>query len=89
MKFEWDEQKELRNIAKHNIDFERAKTVFNDEKAVYLFDEAHSQDEERFNNKLNQKVVVPLGTDVYDYYSELAKANGEDIANLLKRCLTC
>jgi len=49
MKFEWDEKKERKNIIKHNIDFHRARTVFNDVKAVYLFDEAHSQDEERFN----------------------------------------
>jgi len=46
MKFEWDEKKERKNIIKHNIDFHRAGTVFNDVKAVYLFDEAHSQDEE-------------------------------------------
>jgi len=49
LKFEWDDKKELKNIAKHNIDFERAKTVFNDVKAIYLFDETHSQNEERFN----------------------------------------
>jgi len=49
MKFEWDENKELKNIIKHNIDFERAKTVFSDVNAVYLSDDAHSRDEERFN----------------------------------------
>jgi hypothetical protein len=42
-----------------------------------------------FYNKLNKDVVVPLGTEVYSFYSELAETNGEDIAALLRRCLTC
>jgi len=42
-----------------------------------------------FYAKLNTEVVVPLGNEIYNYYSELAKINGEDIATLLRRCLTC
>lgn len=30
MKFTWDEAKERRNIAKHGVDFETARRVFND-----------------------------------------------------------
>ena len=46
--FEWDEDKNIFNIHKHGISFEEAKTVFDDEFIIYLTDEEHSQDEERF-----------------------------------------
>ena len=49
MKFEWDPVKNRANILKHRISFEEAKTVFDDENAKYLYDEAHSEDEERFH----------------------------------------
>ena len=48
MKFEWDPIKNKANILKHRISFEEAQTVFDDENAKYLYDEAHSKDEERF-----------------------------------------
>ena len=48
MKFEWDESKNKKNIAKHNVSFELAESVFDDKNAVYLYDEVHSADEDRF-----------------------------------------
>ena len=48
MIFEWDELKNLANKQKHGIPFEEAQTVFNDENAIYLYDDDHSTDEERF-----------------------------------------
>jgi len=42
-----------------------------------------------FYNKLNKEVVVSLGTEIYNFYSELAESNGEDVSALLRRCLTC
>ncbi|MCL1832622.1 MAG: BrnT family toxin [Oscillospiraceae bacterium] len=48
-KFEWDPKKNRANIMKHRVTFEEAETVFDDENAVYLFDESHSTDEERFH----------------------------------------
>lgn len=48
MKFEWDLEKNKRNIRKHGVDFDEAKTVFQDEMAFELYDEEHSRDEERF-----------------------------------------
>ena len=38
MKFEWDIEKACRNKEKHNIEFDEAKTVFNDNLA-YIFDD--------------------------------------------------
>ena len=49
MKFEWDEEKNKINIDKHHIDFNEAKTVFNDVFAVVEYDEEHSKNEERFH----------------------------------------
>ena len=48
MNYEWDEVKERLNIAKHNVDFTEAKSVFADEYGLVVFDKEHSNDEERF-----------------------------------------
>lgn len=47
-KFEWDENKNRINKAKHNVSFEEAKTVFYDEEALLRDDPDHSNDEDRF-----------------------------------------
>ena len=46
--FEWDDKKNELNIFKHDVSFEEASTVFDDDYAVTLYDENHSADEERF-----------------------------------------
>ena len=43
MLFEWDDNKEKINIAKHGIDFSTAAHVFQDENRIEFFDEAHSE----------------------------------------------
>ena len=48
MYFEWDENKEQKNIAKHGIDFNTAALVFGDENRLELYDEAHSEYEDRY-----------------------------------------
>ena len=46
--FDWDKSKNLTNISKHGIPFKLAATVFSDSAAVYLDDNKHSYQEERF-----------------------------------------
>jgi len=46
--FEWDENKNKKNRSKHNISFEEALTVFEDEEALVIDDPDHSDVEERF-----------------------------------------
>jgi uncharacterized DUF497 family protein len=46
--FEWDPAKARQNAKKHRITFERGATVFLDPNALSLFDEQHSEDEERW-----------------------------------------
>ena len=48
MEFEWDENKALRNLSKHGVSFEEAKTVFNDPLYIDFYDPDHSDDEERY-----------------------------------------
>jgi len=45
--FEWDYEKEQRNIKIHKISFETAKFVFNDNKRIEFFDVNHSGTEDR------------------------------------------
>lgn len=48
VRFEWDDNKEQINIAKHGIDFTTAARVFEDENRLELYDEAHSDTEDRY-----------------------------------------
>lgn len=47
-RFEWDEEKNKKNIRKHGVSFEEAQTVFLDDYARIFPDTAHSGDEEKF-----------------------------------------
>ena len=48
MLFEWDEEKNLKNIEKHNVSFETAQRAFLDKYRLILEDEKHSDKEKRF-----------------------------------------
>ena len=48
LRFEWDENKNEKNIKKHNISFEEAKTSFYDDNAILFDDPDHSEEEDRF-----------------------------------------
>lgn len=48
MIFEWDSEKEKININKHGLDFSTAARVFKDENRLEIFDELHSDLEERY-----------------------------------------
>ncbi len=46
--FDWDPQKESRNIRKHKVAFRQAAKVFRDPRHLTIYDEDHSEDEERW-----------------------------------------
>jgi uncharacterized protein len=48
MPFEWDKSKAERNLSKHGVSFEEAKTIFDDPFYVDFYDPDHSEDEERY-----------------------------------------
>ena len=46
--FEWDDEKAVSNLKKHDISFEEGTTIFNDPLVVTITDPDHSKDEERY-----------------------------------------
>ncbi len=46
--FEWDPIKATENLRKHRISFDRAAEIFLDPLAISVFDEEHSEHEERW-----------------------------------------
>jgi len=65
MRFSWDDEKSKSNIVKHKISFDEASTIFNDENILSIFDEEHSDIEERWisiglSARLREIVVVHL-----------------------------
>ena len=46
--FEWDEEKAVSNLKKHDVSFEEGATIFNDPRIATISDPVHSKDEERF-----------------------------------------
>ncbi len=55
--FQWDPGKAKLNLRKHKVAFERAAEVFLDPLAVSLFDDEHSEEEERW---------ITMGKDVHE-----------------------
>ncbi len=46
--FEWDLEKERKNIRKHEVSFDEASSIFDDPMFITVIDEEHSTDEERY-----------------------------------------
>ena len=46
--FKWDPNKAGRNLRKDKVSFERAAEIFLDSLAISIFDEEHSDEEERW-----------------------------------------
>ena len=46
--FEWDPTKAKKNLSKHKISFEDAASIFKDKNSISMFDESHSENEERW-----------------------------------------
>lgn len=66
MQFEWAPEKAASNLAKHNVSFEEASSVFGDRLATTIPDPDHSVEEERLlttglSNR--QRVVVVWHSD--------------------------
>lgn len=60
--FEWDDDKNEENIRKHGVSFVEAADAFRDENSILFYDEAHSEDEDRFyligvSSRLNVLIV--------------------------------
>ena len=58
--FEWDRSKAQKNITKHKVSFEEAKTVFNDPFLITFPDEYHSENEERLIREFTRNNIPIL-----------------------------
>jgi uncharacterized protein len=66
LEFEWDPDKAAEVEREHGITFDEALTIFLDPLAATMYDEAHSQHEERYvtiGTTHQEKVVVVAHTD--------------------------
>ena len=81
MKFEWDDKKEQKNIAKHGLDFSTAILVFGDENRIEMYDEAHSETEDRY---ITIGAINGVVTVLYVVYTE----RSEVIRIISARCAT-
>jgi uncharacterized DUF497 family protein len=64
-RFEWDPQKARENVTNHDVRFELAATVFRDPLQVSVYDEDHSESEERWvtlGQAENGKLLVVVHT---------------------------
>ncbi len=48
LQFEWNAAKAKTNLAKHEVDFEEASTVFDDLLFITVLDDDHSSEEQRY-----------------------------------------
>lgn len=69
--FEWDIQKEQKNIAKHGLDFSTAILVFGDENRLEFYDVEHSDTEDRY---ITIGAIDGVVTIVYVAYTERNRA---------------
>jgi len=51
IKILWSEKKNRQNIRKHKVDFNEAKTIFDDPLQISMNDPDHSFDERRYYNR--------------------------------------
>jgi hypothetical protein len=63
--FEWDPEKAKRNFHKHGVSFERAAGIFLDPFAISIYDEEHSENEDRWitiGSEVNDVLLVAIHT---------------------------
>jgi len=75
LKFDWNEEKNIKNVKKHGVAFEEAKTVFQDEMAYEIFDEKHSDDEDRY-------IIIGLSSKTRELLVCHCYRNGGDIVRI-------
>jgi len=64
-KFDWDPAKAKQNLQKHGVSFERAAQVFLDPFAISIFDEKHSDNEDRWvtiGSEANEVLLILVHT---------------------------
>ena len=76
MKFEWDPAKNKKNFKKHKVDFEEAQYVFRDELALEVYDEEHSEIEDRY-------IIIGLSSKTRELYVCHCYRNDGEVVRLI------
>jgi len=77
LKFEWNPEKNKKNIKKHGVDFEEAKTVFQDEMALELYDEEHSADGE------DRYIIIGISSKTRELMVCHCYRNGDEVIRII------
>ncbi len=71
-KFDWDPAKEAENIREHKITFRRAATIFRDPNQLSIYDEEHSEHEDRWITiGINGSGVLRVVVHTFEQISEI------------------
>jgi uncharacterized DUF497 family protein len=76
MRFDRNPDKNKSNIKKNGVDFEEAETVFQDEMALELFDEEHSEDEDRY-------IIIGISSKTRELMVCHCYRNGGDVIRII------
>jgi hypothetical protein len=66
LKFEWDHKKSKLNFEKHGVSFEEASTILGDPLSLTVYDEVHSDSEDRYitiGQSCHNKIIVVVHAD--------------------------
>ena len=76
MKFEWDPNKNEINFTQHRVRFEEAETVFEDERSIIIYDEGHSDYEDRF-------IIIGISSILREVTVCYCCRNGDEITRII------
>ena len=76
LKFEWNPEKNEVNLRKHGVSFEEAETVFEDERAITIYDERHSDEEDRFK-------IIGISRNMRELTVCHCSRNGDEIIRII------
>ena len=79
MKFQFDEKKNQKNLAKHDVDFEMAELVFEDPYSLTIRDVVHDEEEERY---ITLGEIAP-GAVLFVVHTWYADESGEEVIRLI------
>jgi uncharacterized DUF497 family protein len=79
MRFEYDEQKNESNLARHGVDFPTAALIFDNPYAMTIRDVLHDEDEERYNT-IGE---FSPGSILFVVHTLFADEEGEEVIRLI------
>lgn len=88
MVFEYDEDKNRKNIMKHGISFRKAARVFNDRCRIEFYDEKNSIDEVRYNVIGRASVIKRKNNVLFVVYTERYKRDRNGVETDITRIIS-